>query len=943
MRISKWVLGAFLILVINSAYLWPLDDPTLFYVSNVILHLLLGIGLTGAAVFYFPGIFRAKSTLPKIAVVVFLTSSLAGFGLMIFGNFHSTRWLLYTHISIALAAFLCFMLSILSLRKEPDASPRLLRLWRATLTALLVLLLFPPGVIGYRRIFPSRWDRIRNPGTAPLSMDGEGDGPQSPFFPSSATTTTGKVIPSNFFMTSETCKTCHADIYKQWNSSMHHFSSFNNQWYRKSIEYMQDVVGTKPSKWCAGCHDHAVFFNGKFDTPVKQIIHTPEAQAGLACTSCHSIVQVKSSMGNGAFVIEYPPLHDLATSQNWFLRTAHDFLTRVNPAPHKKVFMKPFHRQDAPEMCSSCHKVHLDIPVNGYRWFRGFNDYDNWQASGVSGQGGRSFYYPKEPMRCTTCHMPLVPSSDLGNVAGMIHSHRFAAANTAVPAANGDQEQLDAVTQFLKNNHVSVDIFALSTAPPTESASLTLTGARREGPQLSSTFAQGEESEMYGAPGFLAESSTEVIAPIDRVNMEVRRGDSVRVDAVVRTRTVGHFFPGGTVDAFDVWLELQAIDENGKTIFWSGRVEQEGKGAVESGAHMYRSYMLDGHGNLINKRNAWSARSVLYVRLIPPGAADTVHFRMQIPQDCGNRITLKARLNYRKFNWWNTQWAFAGIRNPLQPVFALSKDFDDGEWSFAGSLSDVSSRTPRIPDVPIVTMAENTRELRILDSKAPKPDLQSRFDKTDLLRWNDYGIGLLLQGDLRAAETAFLQVTRIDPQYADGWVNVARVRVQEGNIAGAREVLDKALALNPTLAKAHFFYAMALKSLGKYDESLRHLQTAITQYPRDRVFRNQAGRLLFLKRQYQPAISQFQEALGIDPEDLQAHYNLMLCYQGLGNQEMADREKTLYLRFKADESAQEITGPVRLQHPEANNERQPIHEHRSVPLAQAALKPGKSY
>ena len=70
----------------------------------------------------------------------------------------------------------------------------------------------------------------------------------------------------------------------------------------------------------------------------------------------------------------------------------------------------------------------------------------------------------------------------------------------------------------------------------------------------------------------------------------------------------------------------------------------------------------------------------------------------------------------------------------------------------------------------------------------------------------------------------------------------------------------------------------------------------------------------------------------MDPEDLQAHYNLMLCYQGLNNPEMAEREKKLYLRFKADESSQFITGPVRLRHPEANNERQPIHEHVSVPL-----------
>ena len=90
------------------------------------------------------------------------------------------------------------------------------------------------------------------------------------------------ILPANFFMTSASCARCHRDIYDQWSSSAHHFSSFNNQWYRKSIEYMQDVAGTRPSKWCAGCHDHAVFFNGRFDRPIKEQIETPEAGARAA-------------------------------------------------------------------------------------------------------------------------------------------------------------------------------------------------------------------------------------------------------------------------------------------------------------------------------------------------------------------------------------------------------------------------------------------------------------------------------------------------------------------------------------------------------------------------------------------------------------------------------------------------------------------------------------
>ncbi len=62
------------------------------------------------------------------------------------------------------------------------------------------------------------------------------------------------------------------------------------------------------------------------------------------------------------------------------------------------------------------------------------------------------------------------------------------------------------------------------------------------------------------------------------------------------------------------------------------------------------------------------------------------------------------------------------------------------------------------------------------------------------------------------------------------------------------------------------------------------------------------------------------------------HYTRMLCYRGLGDAESADREETLFRRFKADESAQTITARIRRLSPEDNNERQPIHEHVSVEL-----------
>ena len=519
--------------------------------------------------------------------------------------------------------------------------------------------------------------------------------------------------------------------------------------------------------------------------------------------------------------------------------------------------------------------------------------------------------------------MPDTKSADAGNIDGKIHSHSFPAANTALPTANQDSHQLEVTENFLKSGSLSIDIFALSTAAPQTSG----TGGPQ--PELQTTFAVGDEAEMK-TTGESAGVVAPITAPLDKAQGVVRRGDSARIDVVVRTRKVGHFFPGGTVDAPETWVELKAIDDEGQVLFWSGKADDSGP--VDPGAHFYRSLQIDEHGNPINKRNAWSTRSVVYVRLIPPGAADTVHYRLNIPQNAGNKITLTAKLCYRKFSWWNTHFAYAGVSNqePVGPQ--TSKSYDDRQFTFDGDLTKVSGKLHEIPDLPIVVIAEDTVELNVLAKGAPLPAPRTVVEQADWQRWNDYGIGLFLQGDFKGAAAAWEKVTEADPKNPDGWVNLGRVAVQEGDMERARSVLQKALALNPNLARAHYFYARVLRSDGDYDGAAQQLQIVLKQYPKDRVALNDLGRVYFLSRRYPEAIAQLQQAIAIDPEDLQANYNLMLCYKGVGDTAKAAEYEKLYLRFKADESAQVITGPYRRLHPEDNNERQLIHEHVSVPL-----------
>jgi tetratricopeptide (TPR) repeat protein len=920
-RALRWLV---VFLAASAGYLYAYPQPNIFYACIVLLHAFGGAVATIVLVPMLVRLLRSGSVMARAGWLLVAVAGVIGLALIRTGTSRPEWTELYVHIVISLAGFGLLAAAWLSERKAETGLP--LTLGSSVLRAALCLAVL--ATLGFAANYiRNRWNtsnRIANPIMTPATMDGEGDGPQGPFFPSSAQVYGQQKIPSKFFMESDSCKRCHEDIYNQWYSSAHHFSSFNNQWYRKSIEYMQDTIGIRPSKWCGGCHDPAVLYAGLMDTPIKQIVHRPEAQAGLGCMMCHSIARVKSTMGQADFYLEYPKLHELAATKNPVLRAIHDFVIKLNPEPHRRVFLKPFMRQQTAEFCSSCHKVHLDAPVNSYRWVRGFNEYDNWQASGVSGQGARSFYYPPKPRQCADCHMPAQASKDSGNINGFVHSHRFPGANTALPTANEDAAQLKLTEDFLKSGALSVDIFALS---PEQGPPKSTTTSSSD---LSTMFAVGEEAETK-TPTDTTTEVAPVTAPLNRVLPPLRRGDTVRVDVVVRTKTVGHFFPGGTVDAYDTWLELKGSDDKGQTIFWSGMVEDNGHGPVEKGAHFYRSLQIDAHGNPINKRNAWATRSVVYVRLIPPGAADTVHYRVFIPENAGNKITLHARLCYRKFTWYGTHEAFAGVPDPSKPN-AVAPDYDDRPTLFTGSLQGVSAKGEKIPDLPIVAVAEDEVTLPVVEHNAPLPASTTIARKDEWQRWNDYGIGLFLQGDLKGAAAAFEKITEADPNNPDGWVNVGRCAVQEGDMQRARVVLEKALALSPSLARANFFYAKVLRADGNYDGAAARLRMVLMQYPRDRVALNDLGRILFLQRKYAEAVQVLQSVLEIDPEDLEAHYNLMLCYNGLGNRQLAKEHEQRYLRFKADEASQTITGPYRRLHPEDNNERQAIHEHVSVPL-----------
>jgi tetratricopeptide (TPR) repeat protein len=995
---TKWLLAPIVVLVLNSAYLFVADRmpgpqraelAAFFYLLNVMLHLVLGVLMIVPLFLLSRALGRALrgagqsewacGNLLRLALAVCVAT---GLYLLVVGNLAPQRPIWRVHSIAAITALLAGA-GYLALRARRSGALEYDRwLWRVARPVPVVVIVGAGLILAAVAALPVPGKAIENPRWAPETAAGEGDGPGGHFFPSSAQSVGGKFFPSEYFVDSQSCGAagCHPDIYKQWKESAHHFASFNNQWYRKSIEYMQEVVGTQPSKWCGGCHDMAIVLTEKpgtgkprMDFPIKDQNWPPdkfpEAHAGIGCAVCHSIVHVKSTMGQGDYLADYPPMHKYVVTQNKLVKQVANFLTRRAPEPHKKTFLKPFHRQDTAKFCSSCHKVHLDVPVNHYRWFRGFNEYDAWQQSGVSGFGARSFYYPAKKdgtpnfQKCADCHMPTVASNDAGNLNGFVHSHRFPAANTALPTVNNHPEQFETVKKFLQDGIVTVDVFGLrrpkagsDRPPPTADRPRGASGVKQREETPVAASLNADEAETGGlAAAAPAVEEEDLVAPLDRPGVTLRRGETVVMDVVVRTRKVGHAFPGGTFDAFDTWVELKGVDDRGKVIFWSGNLEWS-DGPVERSAHFYQAFLLDAHGNRINKRNAWAARSRLYARAIPPGADDTIHYRVAIPRECGSRVTFTARVNYRKFSWWNTQFAFAG-RPAMKgdPAYGrtgkldavavgtsgkradVTPHWDDRPMQFDAATDRVSAAAKEVPKLPIVVVAEGAVTLPVGDGPpsmgtAPvSPDVKKLRE-----RWNDYGIGFLLQRDFRRAANAFQQVIAVAPGWPEGYVNLGRARLQEGGLGDARQAFEKAEALYdkaPTpmtpyqRARTLFFHAQVLKNYGRYDEAAAMLEQVRQIFPKDRNVLNQLGRVRFLQARFDEAIPAFEQALAVVPEDLTAHYNLMLCYHGKGDAATAKRHQDLYFRFKADESSTQLTGPYMRKHPWDNNEAQTIHEH----------------
>jgi tetratricopeptide (TPR) repeat protein len=295
----------------------------------------------------------------------------------------------------------------------------------------------------------------------------------------------------------------------------------------------------------------------------------------------------------------------------------------------------------------------------------------------------------------------------------------------------------------------------------------------------------------------------------------------------------------------------------------------------------------------------WSRRVVAYDNTVQSGRSTLVRYQIRIPQDAKGPLQIVARVNYRHFNQGYLNFILGG-KHPAYPVV------------------EVAARTR------IVQIGENS------------PHPPAAGDNPDWMRWNNLGIALLDQQQYARSVRAFEQVTKLRPDYADAYTNIAVAELAWEKYGSARAGVEKSLQLSPGNARALYYLALVERNQGRLDSAITDLRSVAQQYPLSRDAHRELGYSYYQEHKYALARDQYELLQKIDPDDLAAHYNLAILYRRLGMKQKAAQEAALFADEKEDPMASTYALNFLRSHPDVSNESALWHLHTSVhPAANA--------
>ncbi|MFQ5864114.1 MAG: multiheme c-type cytochrome [bacterium] len=481
-------------------------------------------------------------------------------------------------------------------------------------------------------------------------------GPDRPFAPSLATTSTGEAFDARSLGGSQSCGTsgCHEQIVKEWQVSAHRYSAMDPA-FQAVQKVMAEQNGPESTRYCGGCHDPISLFSGTKNIFREDLTNLTGYQEGVSCIVCHAIKET-DLQGNANYVITQPKRYMFELHEGKMAQFVRDFLLRAYPRYHVESLQHRLFK--SPEFCAACHKQFIDQEVNNVGWVQLQNQFDNWRKSRWNHPGD-----PTKTIECRECHMPLTESDDPGRGDPLDYnrssndkkhrSHRFVAANQFIPKLldlPGADEQIALTEKWLQG--------------------------KIEIPEIADKWRAGPAVPL------------ELVVP-----GKVVPGQEVKIEAILANNKVGHDFPTGPMDIIQAWVEVVVKDQDGNEIFTSGRRDE--RHFIQPGSFIFKAEAVDQYGNLIDRHNLWEMVGVRYRRALFPGFSDKAEFtfacpagmttaarqsptkeefKFRIPSQRVTELEVTAKLLYRKIDQFLLNFLLGEESGITAPVSLISED-----------------------------------------------------------------------------------------------------------------------------------------------------------------------------------------------------------------------------------------------------------------------------
>jgi tetratricopeptide (TPR) repeat protein len=146
------------------------------------------------------------------------------------------------------------------------------------------------------------------------------------------------------------------------------------------------------------------------------------------------------------------------------------------------------------------------------------------------------------------------------------------------------------------------------------------------------------------------------------------------------------------------------------------------------------------------------------------------------------------------------------------------------------------------------------------------------------------------------AKAAALRALAIDDTVTEGYLALADASlVYDWNWPEAAQNYQRAIALNPSDASAHYSYGSHLQSLGKFEEALAERELARALDPRSPFTVANVGYPLYFAGKHDAAIRAFRNALDLDSRFFWAHLWIgqVLVRQGKYTDAIVEIERAL--------------------------------------------------